>query len=92
MQEVGYLKVAWLRHIRYHGALLWNGITGDWSSVSKWFGTCCAPAARMQAHGLVYALFVAQATWFGMPYVCCMKGGWVEHGIQGYEICDSNNV
>ena len=41
--------------IRYHGVFLWNGVTGDRSSVGTWFGTCCAPGTRMQqveiAHG-----------------------------------------
>ena len=30
MQELGYLKVAYLSHIRYHGVLLCNEIAVDW--------------------------------------------------------------
>ena len=60
--ELGYLKGTWLSHIRYHGALLWNDIIVDWSSVHMWFGICSAPGARMRARGLVYPLFVAQTT------------------------------
>ena len=41
---------------------------------------------------LVYPLFVAQTTWFGMPNVCSAKGEWVEHGIEGHEVHDSKNV
>ena len=40
----------------------------------------------MLARGLVYPLFVAQTTWFGMPDVCSAKGEWVEHGIEGHEV------
>ena len=39
-QELGYLKMACLSHIRYHGFLLWNEIAVDWLSVAMWFGTC----------------------------------------------------
>ena len=35
------------------------------------------------ARGLVVPLFVAQATWLGMPDVCSVKGEWVGHGIEG---------
>ena len=43
----------------------------------------------MQACGLVYPLFVAQAMWFGMPDVCSAKVEWVEHGIEVHEVHDS---
>ena len=46
----------------------------------------------MRACGLVYPLFVFQTTWFCMPDVCNAKGEWVEHGIEGHEVRDSNNV
>ena len=46
----------------------------------------------MQAPGLVYPLFVAQTTWFGMPDVCNAKGEWVEHGIKSHEVRDSKNI
>ena len=46
----------------------------------------------MRARGLVYLLFVAQTTWFGMPDVCIAKGKWVKHGIEVHEIRDGNNV
>ena len=54
--------------------LLWNGVVGDCLSVDTWFGTCCAPGLRMRARDLVYPLFVARTTWFGMPDVCSVKG------------------
>ena len=57
-----------------------------------WFGTCNAPSTRMRAFGLVYPLFVAQTMWFGIPEVCSTKEGWVEHGMEGHEVCDGNNV
>ena len=81
-----------MSHINCHGVLLWNDVTVVWSSVCAWFGTCSAPGAGMQAHGLVYPLFVVQTMWFGMPNVCSAKGEWVEHGIEGHEVHDSNNV
>ena len=34
LQELGYLKVASLSHIRYHGVLLWNEMAVDWLSVA----------------------------------------------------------
>ena len=80
-----------MSHIRYHGVLLWNDVTIDWSSVGMWFGTSSALAAKMQAHGLVHPLFVAQTTWFGMP-VCSMREEWVEHSIKGHEVHNSNKV
>ena len=57
-----------------------------------WFGTCSALGARMRAHGLVYPLFVAQSTWFGMPDVCRAKVKWVEHGTEGHEVRDRNKA
>ena len=85
-------RVAWLSHIRCHGVLLWNDVTVDWSSLCTWFGICNAPGTRMWARGLLYPLFVAQTTWFGVPKVCSTKGEWVEHGIESHEVCGSNNV
>ena len=81
-----------LIHIRYHGVPLWNGVAGDWLRVDTWFGTCCAPGARMQLRGLVYQLFVARTTCFGMPDVCSAKGEWMEHGVECHEILDGINV
>ena len=81
-----------MSQIRYHVVLLWDGVVGDWLSVGTWFGTCCAPGARMQTRGLVYQLFVAQTAWFGMPDVCSAKGEWVEHGVECHEIRDDTNV
>ena len=41
--ELIYLKsVSRLSHRRYHGVLLWNGVTIDWLSVDTWFGICSA--------------------------------------------------
>ena len=71
---------------------MWNDVTVGWSSVCTWFGACSAPGARMWACSLVYPMFVAQTTWFGMSDVCSAKGEWVEHGIGGHEVRDSNNV
>ena len=45
----------------------------------------------MLTRGFVYPLFVAQTMWFGMCDVCSVKGEWVEHGIEGHEVCGSNN-
>ena len=50
------------------------------------------PGARIRACGLVYALFVAQTTWFGMPDVYSAKGEWVEHVIEGHKVRDSINI
>ena len=47
---------------------------GDWLSMGMWFSTCCAPGARMWARGLVYPLFVARSTLFGMHDVFSAKG------------------
>ena len=81
-----------MSHVRYYGILLWNGVAGDWLSVGMWFGTCYAPGARIRVRGLVYPLFVAQTTCFGMLDVCSTKGEWVEHGVECHEICDGINV
>ena len=81
-----------MSHKRCHGALLWNDVKVDWSSVCTWFGTCSGPGARMRARGSVYPLFVGQTTWFGMPNVYSAKGEWVEHHIEGHEVCDSKKV
>ena len=64
-----------MSHITYHVVLLWNCAVGDWLSVDTWLGTCCAPGARMRAHGLVYPLFVAETTWFGLPDVARKESG-----------------
>ena len=81
-----------MSHIRYHGVLLWNGVAGNWLSVGTWFGTCCAPGAKMWVRALIYPLVVAQTTWFGMPAVCSAKGEWVEHGVECHEIRNSINI
>ena len=82
--------MACLSHIRYHGVLLWNDVTVDWLCLGTWFGTFSAAGARMRARGLVYPLFVAETTWFGMTDVCNAKGEWGEHGIADHEICDGS--
>ena len=46
----------------------------------------------MWARGLVYQLFLAQTTWFGIPDVFSAKGEWVEHDIEGREVRDGNKV
>ena len=81
-----------MSQIRYHVVLLWDGVVGDWLSVGTWFGTCCVPGARMWARGLVYPLFVARTTWFGLPDVCSAKGKWAGHGVECHEICDGINL
>ena len=60
--------------------------------MGTWFGICCAPGAKMQARGLVYPLFVARTTWFGVSAVCSVKGEWVEHAVECDEICNNINV
>ena len=95
LQELGYLngsviepyKVSWCPLVD-----LWNDVAGDLLSVGTWFGTYCAPGIRMQALGLVYPLFVAQSTWFGISDVCRAEEKWVEHGIECHEIRDDINV
>ena len=47
LQELVYLKMACLSHIRYHDVLLWNEIAVDWLSVVMWFGKCSCLGARM---------------------------------------------
>ena len=71
-----------MSHIKYHGVLLRNDVAGDWLSVGTWFGTCYAPGVRMWVHGLVYPLFVAQTTWFGIPDVGSAKREWVGHDVK----------
>ena len=44
------------------------------------------------ARGLVYPLFVALTTWFGLPDVCSSKGKWERHGVEYHEIRDSINL
>ena len=78
--------------IRYHGVLLWNGVVGDGSSVGTLFGTCFSPDAIMRAYGLVYPLFVARTTWFGMLDVCSVKGKLLEYGVECHEIHDRINI
>ena len=42
-----------------------------------WFATFSCLGARMQTRGLVRPLFVAKATWFGIPDFCnAKKSGW----------------
>ena len=60
--------------------------------MGTWFGICCAPGAKMWTRGLVYPLFVAQATWFGTPPVCSVKEKWVEHGAEPNKIRDDINL
>ena len=81
-----------MSHIRYHGVLLWNGVAGDWLSMGTWFGTCCVLAQECGPRSLVYPLFVARTTCFGMPDVSSAKGEWVEHGVECHEIRDGINV
>ena len=88
LQEVGYLKVAYLSHIRYHGVLLWNKMEVDWLSVAMWFGTCSCLGARMCTHSLVPPLFEVKPKWFGIPNFCNVEEEWEGHG----EVCDSNDV
>ena len=44
------------------------------------------------ARGLVYSLFVARTTWFGLPDVCSKKGEWEGHGVECHEMCDGINL
>ena len=92
LQEFGYLKVACLSHIRYHGVLLWNEIAVDWLSVAMWFGACSCLGAGMRTRGLVRPLFVAKTTWFGTPDFCNAEEEWVEHGVKDHEVHDGNDV
>ena len=91
MQKLGYLKVACLSHIRYHGVLLWNEIAVDWLSVAMWFGECSSLSVGMGTRGLVRPLFGAKKVGFRLveepvrgiksPFskgVCRLGGvGWV---------------
>ena len=51
------------------------------------FGTFSAPGVRMQAHGSVYPLFVAQTTW----YALCLQCKRVV-SIKDHEVHDGNKV
>ena len=44
------------------------------------------------APGLVYPLFVARTTWFGLPDFCSTKGQWEGHGVECHEIRDGINL
>ena len=44
------------------------------------------------ARGLVYPLFIARTTWFGLPDVCSTKGEWEGHGVECHEIRDGINL
>ena len=92
MQVLGYLKVAFLSHISYHGVLLWNEIAVDWLSVTMWFGACSCLGVGMLSRGLVRLLFVAKTTWFGTPDFCNMEEEWVGHGVKDHEVRDGNDV
>ena len=92
LQELGYLKVACLRHIRYFGVLLWNEIAVDWLSVAMWFGICSCYGARMWRHGLVRPLFVVKTMWFGIPNFCNVEEEWVGHSVKDHEVRDGNDV
>ena len=81
-----------MSHIRYHVVLLWNNVVGDWFSVGTWFGTCCDPGARKRARGLLYPLFVARTTWFGLPDVWSAKGEWAAHCVECHQIRDGINL
>ena len=92
LQELGYLKVACLSHIRYFGVLLWNEIAGDWLSVAMWFGTCSCLGVRRRTRGLVRPLFVAKTTWIGITDFCKTKEEWVGHGVKDHEVHDGKDV
>ena len=92
LRELGYLKVACLSHIRYHGVLLWNEIAVDWLSVAMWFGACSCLGAGMRTRVLVCQLFVAKTTWFGTPNFCNGEDEWVVHGVKDHEVRDGNDV
>ena len=84
MQELDHLKVPYLRHIRYHGVLLWNEIAVDWLSVTKWFGTYSCLGARMRTRGSACPLFVAKTTWFVIPDFSNAGEEWVEHSVKDH--------
>ena len=93
LQELGYLKMACLSHIRYHGFLLWNEIAVDWLSVAMWFGTCSCLGAGMRTRGLVRPLFMTKTTWFGIPNFCSAEEEWVGHGVKHHEVLvDGNDI
>ena len=92
LQELGYLKVACLSHIRYHGVLLWNEIAVDWLNVAMWFGAYSCLSAGMPTRGFIRPLFVAKTTWFGIPDFCNVEEEWVEHGVNDHEVRNGNDV
>ena len=92
LQELGYLKVASLSHIRYHGVLLWNEMAVDWLSVAIWFGIYSCLGVRMRTRGLVRPLFVAKTTWFGIPDFFNAEEKWVGHGAKDHEVREGNDV
>ena len=92
MQELGYLKVACLSYIRYHGVLLWNEIAVDWLSVVMWFSACSCLGVGMRTRGLVRPLCVAKTSWFGTPDFCNAEEEWVGHGVKDHEVHDCNDV
>ena len=92
MRELGYLKVGYLSHIRYHGVLLWNEIAVDWLSVAMWFGACSCLSTGMQTRDLVCPLFVAKAAWFGRPNFGNTEDEWVGHGVNDHEVCNGSDV
>ena len=92
MRELGYLKVGYLSHIRYHGVLLWNEIAVDWLNVAMWFGAYSCRSAGMPTRGFIRPLFVAKTTWFGIPDFCNVEEEWVEHGVNDHEVRNGNDV
>ena len=88
MHELGYLKVACLSYIRYHGVLLWNEIAVDWLSVVMWFSACSFLGAGMRTRGLVRPLCAAKTTWSGTPDFCNAEEEWVGHGVKDHEAHD----
>ena len=91
MQELGYLKVECLSHIRYHGVLLWNENAVDCLSVTMGFGACNCLGAGMWTLGLVRPLFVAKATWFGVPDFCNVEEEWVGHSAKDHQVRNGND-
>ena len=71
---------------------MWNEIAVDWFSVAMWFGTFSSLSMRMQTHGLVRSLFVAQTKWFGIAYFCNTEGEWVGYGVEDHEARDGNGL
>ena len=92
MHELGYLKVACLSYIRYHGVLLWNEIAVDWLSVVMWFSACSCLGTGMRTRGLVRPLCVVKTTWFGTLDFRNAEEEWVGHGVKDHEVQDCNEV